>query len=316
VEGLGPEAYGEAFADVYDEWYADVSDVEGTVAFVAERARLAGGRPVLELGVGTGRLALPLAAALAADGIAVRGLDASTAMVERLRAKPGAEAVDVVVADMADVAAAVAHRWPVAPASAPGAERARGEQARGEQARGEQAGAGRAGSDPGGTDRAMDAPAPTGALVPPGGAAHGVVFVAFNTLFNLTAVEAQRRCLAGVAEVLAPDGCLVVEAFVPAESPDRRDAVTVRSLTADRVVLSVSRADPDAQRLDGQFVDLVDGAPVRLRPWSLRYAPPAELDALAATVGLALAERWGGWRGEPFTDDSDLHVSVYRRAGA
>ena len=266
VEGLGPEAYGEAFADVYDDWYADVSDVDGTVAFVAERARRAGGLPVLELGVGTGRLALPLAAALAGDGIGVRGLDASPAMVDRLRAKPGADLVDVVVADMADVATAVAARWPAAATSAP-------------------------------------APPP-----------HGVVLVAFNTLFNLTSVEAQQRCLTGVAELLAPDGCLVVEAFVPAESPESRDAVTVRSMTADREVLSVSRADPDARRLQGQFVELVDGAPVRLRPWSLRYAPPDELDALAAGAGLVLAERWGGWRGEPFTDDDDVHVSVYRPA--
>ena len=275
MEGYTAATYGDRFADVYDDWYGDVSDVDGTVAFVAERARRAGGRPVLELGVGTGRLALPLAAALADEGIAVRGLDASPAMVERLRAKPGAGRVEVVVADMAEAQAAVTDRWP--------------------------AHDGAAGAGTGGPDLARPD-------------AHGVVLVAFNTLFNLTSVEAQRRCLAGAAAILASEGCLVVEAFVPAEAPDRRDAVTVRSMTADRVVLSVSRADPDAQRLDGQFVELADGAPVRLRPWSLRYAPPAELDALAAEAGLALAERWGGWRGEPFSDDSDLHVSAYRPA--
>jgi SAM-dependent methyltransferase len=74
-----PAAYGNAIADVYDEWYTDVSDVEGTVATVA---RLAAGGPVLELGIGTGRIAVPLAG----TGLVVDGVDASPAMVERLRA--------------------------------------------------------------------------------------------------------------------------------------------------------------------------------------------------------------------------------------
>jgi SAM-dependent methyltransferase len=96
VEGYGPASYGDAFADVYDEWYADVSDVDATVDALA---RLAGGGPVLELGIGSGRIALPLAA----RGVAVWGVDASTAMVDRLRCKPGGAALPVAVGDMADV---------------------------------------------------------------------------------------------------------------------------------------------------------------------------------------------------------------------
>ena len=92
---LEPAAYGDAIADVYDDWYADVSDVEGTVAAVVD---LAAGGPVLELGIGTGRIALPLAAA----GVEVHGVDASPAMVERLRAKPGGDAIPVIVADFAE----------------------------------------------------------------------------------------------------------------------------------------------------------------------------------------------------------------------
>lgn len=249
MEGTGPESYGEAFADVYDDWYADVSDTEGTVARLAS---LAAGRPVLELGVGTGRLALPLAAA----GVAVSGIDASPAMVARLAAKPGGDRITVAVGDMADLEA----------------------------------------------------------VAPPAGTRFGVVFAAFNTLFNLTDVAAQQRCLRGAAARLAADGCVVVEANVFDPDPDPREAVTVRSMEAGRVVLSVSRADPAAQTVAGQFVDLVDGAPVRLRPWALRYASPEQLDELAAGAGLVLAERWGGWRGEPFTEASGLHVSRYRLA--
>jgi SAM-dependent methyltransferase len=92
---LPPEAYGEAFADVYDDWYPDVSDVDGTVAALAE---LAAGRRVLELGIGTGRLALPLRAV----GVDVHGVDASPAMVERLREKPGGTEIPVTVADFAE----------------------------------------------------------------------------------------------------------------------------------------------------------------------------------------------------------------------
>jgi SAM-dependent methyltransferase len=88
----GPETYGQAIADLYDDWYGDVSDVEGTVELVR---RLADGGPVLELGIGTGRIALPLAAA----GVEVHGVDASAAMVEQLRAKPDGGSIPVLLGD-------------------------------------------------------------------------------------------------------------------------------------------------------------------------------------------------------------------------
>ena len=94
MRGFGPGTYGDAFADVYDDWYADISDVAATVAGLRE---LAGEGPVLELGVGTGRLALPLAA----TGLAVHGIDASAAMLDRLRAKPGSERLVLTLGDMA-----------------------------------------------------------------------------------------------------------------------------------------------------------------------------------------------------------------------
>jgi SAM-dependent methyltransferase len=88
VEGFDAATYGERFADVYDEWYGEVSDVAATVDAVAA---LAGGRPVLELGVGTGRLAVPLAE----RGLEVHGIDASPAMLDRLAAKATAAGVPV-----------------------------------------------------------------------------------------------------------------------------------------------------------------------------------------------------------------------------
>ena len=92
MEGYGPESYGEAFADVYDDWYADVTDVTACTSALAE---LAQGGAALELGVGTGRLAIPLAA----RGVSVTGVDASPSMLERLAGADPAGTVTAVHAD-------------------------------------------------------------------------------------------------------------------------------------------------------------------------------------------------------------------------
>jgi SAM-dependent methyltransferase len=97
VEGYGPSTYGDRFADVYDDWYADVTDASACTERVAALCAEAGGGPVLELGIGSGRLALPLAAL----GLEVHGIDASGPMVDRLRAKPGGADLPVTIGDMA-----------------------------------------------------------------------------------------------------------------------------------------------------------------------------------------------------------------------
>ena len=98
-----PARYGRSFADVYDEWYADSFDTD---AAVDSLIRLADGAPVLELGAGTGRLAIPLAEA----GLEVVALDASTEMLDRLRANDRSGLVERVQADMSSFAAVVAGR--------------------------------------------------------------------------------------------------------------------------------------------------------------------------------------------------------------
>jgi SAM-dependent methyltransferase len=93
-----PSLYGERWASVYDETHAYMArETEDCVELVEELA--VRGR-VLELGIGTGRVALPLAA----RGVDVAGIDVSTSMVERMRAKPGGADIPVVIGDMADVA--------------------------------------------------------------------------------------------------------------------------------------------------------------------------------------------------------------------
>jgi trans-aconitate methyltransferase len=244
VEGYDETTYGDRFADVYDEWYTGISDVEVTVA---ELVGLAGPGPVLELGVGTGRLAVPLARHPA--GLAVTGIDASAAMLDRLRTRDPDGTVTAVRGDMA-------------------------------------------------------------ADQPPG--PFTLIFVAYNTLFNLTGDGAHAACFRAAADRLVSGGRFVVEAFVPDETRDGDD-VAVRSLTADRVVLSVTVHDAANQTAEGQFVEITDVGGVRLRPWSIAYRTPSQLDAMAAAAGLDLEHRWEAFDRTPFAEDSPRHVSVYRK---
>jgi hypothetical protein len=140
-----------------------------------------------------------------------------------------------------------------------------------------------------------------------------LVFAAYNTLFNLTDEGAQRRCFVEAARRLRPGGRFLVEAFVPDDPPRRGDSVTVRSIAADRVVLSISVDDPDDQSACGQFVELTEAGGVRLRPWSIRYSSPAQLDEYARAAGFTLEQRWESFGRAPFDDESARHVSVYRR---
>ena len=96
----GPETYGDRWAAVYDELTATFVSPADTERAVARLAALAGGGPALELAIGTGRIAVPLAA----RGVAVSGIDASAAIVARLRDRPGGAGIPVVVGDFADVA--------------------------------------------------------------------------------------------------------------------------------------------------------------------------------------------------------------------
>jgi SAM-dependent methyltransferase len=88
--------YGDAWHDVYDAWHPLDG---GAVSTVRELQRLAGQGRVLELGIGTGRIAIPLAR----RGVRVEGVEASERMLALLRAKPGAEDIPVTVGNMRDV---------------------------------------------------------------------------------------------------------------------------------------------------------------------------------------------------------------------
>lgn len=242
---FGPETFGALNAEQYDALH-DPGTTEESVALIRE---LAGGGRVLELAIGTGRMALPLAAA----GLEVHGVEGSSEMVAKLREKPGGTDIPVTIGDFADVS--------------------------------------------------VDGP-------------FDHVFVVFNTLFNLTSQEAQVRCFKNVGTRLRPGGTFLVETFVPdRERTAKGQSVRTLKVGFSSVLLEAVIHDPVAQRFDFQRVGITAEG-VRLVPLVMRYAWPAEIDLMAQLAGLNLKHRWGGWRREPFTAASHMHVSVYEKPPA
>ncbi len=235
-----PGLYGRLWAAGYD---ADPNpDPVPAVDFLAG---IAEGGPVLELAIGTGRVALPLAA----RGLAVEGVEASVEMVQQLRAKPGGAELPVAIGDMADV-----------PATGP----------------------------------------------------FRLVYLVFNTLFNLVDADRQADCFRNVARVLAPGGAFVVETFVPDPADfDRDEQVQVREVTEDSATIRVHRYDRPAQRFVRQTITF-DSNGVHLKPFAMRYCWPDQIDSMAAQAGLRLTERYADWHRQPFDADSRSHISVYR----
>ena len=236
-------SFGEDTAETYDE-IEQRGDEDAAVSFLERHAR---GGPALELAIGTGRIAMPLVE----RGIRVDGIDFSPAMVARLRAKPGGEAISVKMGDFADVDVVGSYQF---------------------------------------------------------------IYIVFNTLFNLLSQDKQVRCFENVARHLTNDGCFVVEAFVPAflYRTQNSQYVEAEEILTDRVRLDVLRHDASKQMIDENHVSLTTTG-VRFNPIVQRYSWPSELDLMARIAGLRLKERWGGWRCDPFTSESDNCVSVFCR---
>jgi SAM-dependent methyltransferase len=137
-----------------------------------------------------------------------------------------------------------------------------------------------------------------------------LVYLVFNTIYNLLTQDAQVRCFENAARHLDEDGRFVVEAGVPSAWVRGKQFIDVERLANDEVVLDVNRYDPVSQILDESHISLTN-AGVRLGPISCRLAWPSELDLMARIAGLRLVDRWSGWCREPFTAASERHVSVY-----
>jgi Methyltransferase domain len=137
-----------------------------------------------------------------------------------------------------------------------------------------------------------------------------LVYLVFNTIFNLTSQDGQVACFQNAAGHLPSGGRFVIEARVP-ELQRLPLGQTVLPWRADPGGMSYYVYDVVTQRLSGQHYHFKDDGRVEASPTEMRYAWPAELDLMARLAGLRLEDRWGGWEREPFTALSPSHVSVY-----
>jgi SAM-dependent methyltransferase len=236
--------FGEQVAAEYDDSESAQFDQAVISATVHVLAGLAGTGRALELGIGTGRIALPLYR----RGVPVHGIDMSRAMVARMRAKPGGDAIGVTLGDFA-------------------------------------------------TARADGT--------------FSLAYLVFNTIMNLTTQEAQVACFRNVAAHLEPGGCFVIEVHIP----------QLRRLPPGQNVLPFHVSpthwaydvyDFATQAMSSNYVDVVDGRG-EYHSIPFRYVWPAELDLMAQLAGMRLRSRWAGWTREPFTSESDQHVSVWAK---
>lgn len=241
MNNYSDETYGERVAHTYDDWYTNVD--EGAIDMLSE---LAGDGSALELGIGTGRIALPLSM----RNVKVSGIDASEKMVAQLKAKAGSENIDVHMGSFAEVNIEGKFQ---------------------------------------------------------------LVYIVFNTFFALLSQEEQVRCFRNVAAHLTPNGCFLIEAFVPDLNRFTGNQVNWATKVEDEVVeLDTGLHDAVNQRVTTQKVVLKNDS-VRLYPVQIRYVWPSELDLMAQLAGLKLRDRWSSWKRAPFDSTSGKHISVYSR---
>jgi SAM-dependent methyltransferase len=138
-----------------------------------------------------------------------------------------------------------------------------------------------------------------------------LAYLVANTIGNLTTQAAQVACFRNAAAHLEHGGRFVIEMIVPDLQwlPPGERTRTFR-FSDDHV--GIDEYQLAEQRLTSHHWVLHDGRWTR-HSVPFRYAWPAELDLMAELAGMRLAERWGGWQGEPFADDSRKHVSVWEK---
>jgi SAM-dependent methyltransferase len=240
----GRDYFAQDVAGRYDEDEAEMFDpavVELAVDFLAD---LAHGGPALELGIGTGRIALPLAR----RGIAVHGIDLSEAMVAKLREKPGAQDIGITMGDFSTV------------------------------------------------------------TVPQ---EFAVVYLVFNTIMNLTSMEAQIACFQNAAAHLRRGGCFVIEVGIP-QLRRLPPGESVRPFEVRADSLGFDEFDTASQRLVSHHYSVRDGK-LEVVSMPFRYVWPSELDLMARMAGMELRERWADWDRQPFTSESTKHISVWEK---
>ena len=146
------------------------------------------------------------------------------------------------------------------------------------------------------------------------GATYPLVFLVYNTIFNLLTEDDQVRCFQNAERHLAEGGVFVVETALPFAwiQPGKPDYVHTEFVEQAAVGFDVARYDPVTQLLSENHVRITTEG-VRFNPIVCRLITPGEMDLMARIAGLRLVDRFGSWRREPFSSTSTAHVSVYSR---
>ncbi len=144
------------------------------------------------------------------------------------------------------------------------------------------------------------------------GQRYGLVYLVYNTIFNLLTADDQIRCFQNAARHLAADGRFVVETALPHAwiAPGQSDYVHAEYVGLDTVSFDTARYDPVTQLLEENHVTLTP-AGITFSPIVCRLITPGEMDLMARIAGLRLIERFANWQRSPFDADSRAHVSVY-----
>jgi len=138
-----------------------------------------------------------------------------------------------------------------------------------------------------------------------------LVYLVFNTIFNLVTQDDQVACFQNAAAHLRSGGRFVIETHVP-DLQRLPLGQTIIPFRADPEGISFDVYDVVTQRFSSQHYVFADDG-IQTFPVELRYAWPSELDLMARLAGLTLRDRWAGWRREAFTSLSRAHVSVYEK---
>ena len=138
-----------------------------------------------------------------------------------------------------------------------------------------------------------------------------LAYLVFNTIMNVTTQAGQVATFRNAAAHLEPGGRFVIEVGMPDLQRLPVGGRFVPFLVEDDH-LGFDEYDVANQGLISHHYEFVQGRAEQLAV-PFRYVWPAELDLMAEMAGMRLAERWAGWRREPFTSESTQHVSVWEK---
>lgn len=237
----------DSVAGYYDQLWGDQADAEHELAFLRKSA---GDGPALEIGIGTGRVAVPLAR----TGVRVVGVDPSPGMLAVLDEKRRREAGLPLEASLGDMTLA----------------------------------------DVTGT--------------------YSLIYCVYHSLFYADSREEQQLFFRRAAALLAPNGVVVVEGYVPGPKRRARWARGMHTLEVSQCGYDweLYRHDEETQTVRiGRHT--YDGKDVHYSYWEERYLSPEQIDEFAGQAGLVLRERWRAFDREPFEDSSGRCVSVLGR---